>query len=93
MQRKIAPKQGAESVFANNIIPQIGGIGTMSTIENEQIVVKLPLEKGVRVVVVQDGNVIENKKLDAFEKCTLVIQDEKLIDMERTTRKRYRIAK
>ncbi|MGD8188552.1 hypothetical protein ACQCN2_00995 [Brevibacillus ginsengisoli] len=65
----------------------------MSTIENQQNVVKLPLEKGVRVVVIEDGNVVENCKLEPHHKFTIITQDGKLLDTEETKRKRYRKSK
>jgi hypothetical protein len=69
------------------------GPGMMSTIEKNEGVVKYTLEPGVRVIVIQDGNIVENEKLGAYEECTFITQDNKLLDMKRTTRKRYRVAK
>lgn len=65
----------------------------MSAIEKEEFVVKYPLEKGVRVVIIEDGNVVESCKLEAHCRFTIVIQDDKLLDAEETKRKRYRKSK
>ncbi|MED1954926.1 MULTISPECIES: hypothetical protein [Brevibacillus] len=65
----------------------------MSAVEKEEFVVKYPLEKGVRVVIIEDGNVVESCKLEAHHRFTIITQDDKLLDTEETKRKRYRKAK
>ncbi|MBY0052297.1 MULTISPECIES: hypothetical protein [Brevibacillus] len=65
----------------------------MSAVEKAETVVKYPLEKGVRVIIIEDGNVVENYKLEAHHRFTIITQDDKLLDTEDTRRKRYRKAK
>ncbi|WP_232695486.1 hypothetical protein [Brevibacillus daliensis] len=54
------------------------------------ILVKIPVEKGVRVLIMEDGMLRDNMKLEAFHKLTIVTQNDKLLDIEATKRKRYR---
>lgn len=65
----------------------------MSTVENQETVVKYPYDKGVRVIIIEDGNVVENCKLEPHHRFTIITQDDKLLDTEETKRKRYRKAK
>ncbi|MED2007022.1 hypothetical protein P4V39_02665 [Brevibacillus borstelensis] len=65
----------------------------MSAIEKTETVVKYPLEKGVRVVIIEDGKVVESCKLEPHHRFTIITQDDKLLDTEETTRKRFRKAK
>lgn len=65
----------------------------MSSVENQEVVVKYPLENGVRVVIIEDGNVVESYKLEPHHRFTIITQDDKLLDTEETKRKRYRKAK
>ena len=62
----------------------------MSAVENEEFVVKYPLEKGVRVVVIEDGNVVKNVKLEPFHSYTITTQNDKAIDIVNTVRERLR---
>nr|WP_162305442.1 hypothetical protein [Brevibacillus laterosporus] len=57
----------------------------MSTVD-----LQVPIEKGVRIIIVEDGSVIDDLKLEPFQKLTIVTQNDKVLDSEKITRKRYR---
>ncbi|UFJ42028.1 hypothetical protein LOK74_05885 [Brevibacillus humidisoli] len=65
----------------------------MEIITQKEAILEIPQEKGVRVIIFEDGQLVENYKLEAFHRYTIITQDHKLLDTEETKRKRYKISR